>query len=166
MKKILSIMCFVLLFFVPISGWTVPLQDLFNGQSLLVGDKLFFNWNLIDLVVTNPIYEPNFANIEVLPLNDQALNPGIKFEANGQLTVADQNFLYLKFGFYVATLDSMLPIKGNSLKIVDFSFSGSGGVIAITEDVFKTSGLLLASKLVEADQRYGIFSSCIYRMDR
>jgi hypothetical protein len=72
------------------------------------------------------------------------------------LVVTDQNFLDLHFSFLVAVVDPRHLIKDNSLEIVEFAFGGDGGVITIIEHVFDPAGNLLADKLVQADQPFGI----------
>jgi hypothetical protein len=134
----------------------VPLQDLFDGAVIVADDKLFFGWTLINLVDTEPP-DPDLRLVEVIPLADLPLNPGIRFEANGELAVTGQNFVDLHFSFLVLALDPTQLIKDNSLEIVAFTFGGDGGVITIIEDVFDAAGNQLAEKLVQADQLFGIF---------
>ena len=141
------------------TGKAVPLQNLFNGGELIVDDKRFFNWNLDFQLATDPIFDPDFTLIEVLPLADEPLNPGFRIEANDQLTVTDQNFLDVSFSFNVEVTDPRMLIKDNSLKIDDLDLVRTDIVngdplIAITEDVFDAAGNLLASKLVEADLQF------------
>lgn len=157
MKKLFAILFVLVLVDIGKPVKAIPLQDLFDGQDLIVDDKVFFDWTLINLVVTDPVLDPDLGLIDVIPLEDQPLNPGIRFEANGQLVVTDLNFLDLQFGFSVATLDPRLFIKDNSLEIVDFGFGGIGGVIAIIETVSDAGGNILADKFVQADQLLGVF---------
>ena len=157
MKKLFVILFASVLISVGEPIEAVPLQDLFDGAVIVADDKLFFGWTLINLVATDPALDPDLGLIEVIPLEDQPLNPGIRFETNGQLVVTDQNFLDLHFGFLVVALAPGHLIKDNSLEILEFTFGGPGGVITIIEDVFDPAGNLLADKLVQADQRLGIF---------
>jgi hypothetical protein len=157
-KRLFSVFSALVLTIVAGPGNAVPLQDLFEGETIIVDDKLFFGWTLLNLVVTDPALDPNLALIEVLPLEDQPQNPGLRFEANGQLMVTDQNFIDLHFGFLVAALDPNHLIKDNSLELVGFAFGGVGGLITIIEEVFDATGNQLADKLVLADQLLGIFN--------
>lgn len=127
----------------------VPLQDLFNGAELVVVDKRFFDWVLIDEVATGDL--PDYDSIEVTGLADDPDNPGIHFETNGQMAVEDFDFLDVLFGFSVQVLDPEQRIKDNSLEITGFSFEGEGGVVTIIEEVFDATGVLIGEKFVEAD---------------
>lgn len=133
----------------------VSLQDLFDGQSIIVKDKKFSNWSLDFVLSTDPAFDPDFNLIEVIPLDDQPINPGLRFEANNQLTVTDANFLDVTFSFNVEVLNPNLFIKDNSLEITGFFLERNtvdgDPLIAITEDIFDRNGNSLASKLVEVD---------------
>ena len=136
----------------------VPLQSLFDGGVLAVDDKIFFDWTLINVVSTDPASDPDFAQIDVVPLGGQPLNPGIRFNASGQFSVVDDNFLDVEFGFSVAvTGPQKLRIHDNSLELVDFDFGGPGGAITIIETVFGPGGDVLAEKFVEADNLFNSF---------
>jgi hypothetical protein len=105
----------------------IPLQDLFDGATLQVGDKLFFGWHLID---ADPQI-PDFVEIEVIPLDDQLMNPGIRYEANGELAWArtaesDAPALRTIFGYDVMPVDSGLFIKDVSLVVTDWVVTDGG----------------------------------------
>lgn len=157
MRKLLALLTAAVLLGTSQPGSAVPLSTLLEGGTLRVDDKVFFDWTLVSLVVTDPNREPDLGLIEVIPLEDQPRNPGIRFEATGELVVTDLNFLDLDFTFRVRALDPSFRIKDNSLEIVAFEFGGEGGVIAIVETVFDTDGRTLANKFVQSDQRSGIF---------
>lgn len=135
----------------------VPLQALFDGQDLVVDDKVFSDWEL-QFLNFSAAGGPDFNLIDVQPLNDQPLNPGIRFVSNGQLAITDTDFIDLRFGFSVATLSGAALIKDNSLEMRDFSFGGAGGRITIDETIFDVSPAILGSKSVEAYPRFGIFN--------
>lgn len=160
MKKILaSLCCFFLLLGTALTVNATSLQTLFDGDDITVGDKLFFNWTLINLVSTDPSLDPDFDLIEVTGLNDQPLNPGLHFDVNGQLVATDLNFVDLTFGFSVATLSGKPLIKDNSLEITEHLFDpfNFGGLITIVENIFDPAGATLGEKWVYADYLFGEF---------
>lgn len=128
---------------------TVELQDLFDGESLIAGDKLFADWELISL--DNSGVAPDFSLIEVSTLDDggsdpglgpapgpPSLDPGLNFYAGGQLSVTGGDFLNLSFRFSVTVLDPGYAINGNSLTLTDYETDGTpaGASIVIEEDIF------------------------------
>jgi hypothetical protein len=149
MKKILGFLCALLLVFGVVANvQAIPLGDLFGGATITVGDKVFADWQIFFL---DSNVMPDVFLIDVQPLADQPLNPGLRFTANGQLTVADDTFIKFGFGFSVATLSGEPLIKDNSVELLDFSFAGAGGKISVAEDVLDPAGNLLAVKEVFAD---------------
>ncbi|HEY5672442.1 MAG TPA: PEP-CTERM sorting domain-containing protein [Malonomonas sp.] len=135
----------------------VSLADLFAGQSIQALDKVFSDFTLINEIPTDPLFNPNYALIDVTPLEGQALAPGIRFETLGQLTANDLGLVDVNFQFLVTSLGG--AIKGNSLEINEFFFSAPGGLISIEENVFDAvTGAQLASKKAEVDNLFGIFS--------
>jgi hypothetical protein len=122
---------------------------------LTVGDKLFSDWTLPFVEIVDfggGTLEPEFTQVEVVPLVDDALNPGLKFNVNGQLVALGLDVLHVEFGFHVSTLDGSARIKDNSLSIEDgFSFTGTGGNITIFELIADASGADLGVKDVFAD---------------
>jgi hypothetical protein len=120
------------------------LADLFSGQSLVVGDKVFTGWTLGQ----NPNLV-NLSQIDVTTLTDQPLNPGIKYTVTGDaLKVSDTNKIDLSFNYTVSTTSAQTLIKDNSLALTGYSFMGNGGLIAIGESLGP-----LGSKLVYFDNK-------------
>ena len=132
----------------------ISLADLIGGQSLTVLDKTFENWMLID----NPD-SVDLSQIDVTPLADDPLNPGIEYTTNLSLTgssnIPPAETLDLLFSFDVATVSGEPLIRDNSLTITDCCFSGAGAV-AILETVSDAAGGLLGNKLVFDDPGQGI----------
>jgi hypothetical protein len=138
------------------------LQDLIDGASLTVGDKLFSDWTtpVVDIVdFGGGTVAPDFSQVEVLPLDDDPLNLGLKFNANGQFVVLGLDVLTVNFlGFRVSTLDGSARITDNSLSIEDgFSFPGDGGGLNIFEFVADAGGGDLGVKDVFADNEFDAF---------
>jgi hypothetical protein len=138
------------------SSVTCTLDELFGGGSIIIDDKRFDQWELFDLFFDAPV-GPDLSLITVVPLDDQPLNPGLKFNGNGQLVTVDTDEIDLEFGFRVSTLDGVPRIKDNSLELNSFFFDGEGGLIGIAEDIFDSCCNLLGSKEVVADNLFQDF---------
>jgi hypothetical protein len=145
----------VMLVLTPATSSAVPLSDLFlKGLTITADDKLFKDWTLVDLQVDDGIAD--LTQIDVTPLVDDPLNPGVKFtapfDALGTLFGHDGDaFVRLRFSFNVETADGSALIKDNSLLINGFLFdSGPDASIMITEVVRDVSGLTLGTKSVVA----------------
>jgi hypothetical protein len=140
----------------------VPLQDLLDGGSIIVDDKLFADWELEFLDYSDGD-GPDLSLIEVTPWIDDPMNPGLLYTANDQLTVEDDNFIDLGFNYTVWILPEEaghLSIVDNSLELLGFNFGedengGVGGLIEIFESVFTVGGEFLGEKYVFADNLFG-----------
>ena len=88
MKRIFIII-FLLLLMVGIGkrADAIPLVDLLDGQTLQVEDKLFSDWTLISAGGSHDEFDPDINLIEVLPLSDQPMNPGLRYVMNGAIAV-------------------------------------------------------------------------------
>ncbi len=164
MKRFMNVL-FAMLITVCIAGGAhaTPLSDLFNGGSIIAGDKLFDNWSQVRYMTSDSTRSLNAANISVTALNDGGMDPGpgLRFSvSNGELNVTGDGiygFVDLMFGFRVSVLDPTLRIKDNSLEyaaggafwsvMLDGSYdSGS----YIREDIGTASGLAdLGTKFIE-----------------
>lgn len=123
------------------------LQDLLDGESFVVSNTLFDQWELFSNEGT---VLPDLSQIDVLPLGDQPFNPGITFNANGQLSAIGFNMIDLSFGFRVSTLSGVSLIKDNSLQLEQFSFGDNVGLLQIREEIFDAEEHLLGFKSVLA----------------
>jgi hypothetical protein len=137
----------------------VPLSDLFNGGSLIAGDKLFDRWELIfeDASPFTPF--PDYSLTDVTPRDDGGNNPGpgINIDFGDQMTVeGDDIYAYIDitFGFRVSTLDGVAAIKDNSLNFdsgslsrVTDGFNDLG--LFVDETVFDSAGNELGRKSIE-----------------
>ena len=172
MKKVLLI-CLVLYFGMTTAAQATSLADLFDGDELIVNDKIFSDWELLYANASDT--EVDFSKVDVLPLTDPLLDPGIRFLANGELAVTGLNYISLRFGFQVSTLDGRALIKDNSLNLVQDTFGGEpggeeggyidieeGGYIDIIEHVYDASGAPVAYKLVYADRLRDLYKSYDY----
>jgi hypothetical protein len=133
----------------------LSLQDLSDnygpgGDSLLINDKVFHDWNIN--VYSYNVPAPDLSLIDVIPLTDDPLNPGIRYVANDQLSasvIGDANFfdgegyIMLDFSYYVSTVNELPLIKDNSLELTGYDYefeNGGSGWISLYEGVYEDAG--------------------------
>jgi len=144
----------------------VALSDLFNGQTLTADDKLFKNWTQVDLVTTNGGFS-NPALIDVTPLINDPLDPGVKYTAPSSAIGTPfghtgPSSVILTFSFDVQTTNQQPLIKDNSLLINDWLFDASpNAFIQISEDVLD-AGLISAAQRIEHYEIAAYGTVCAY----
>jgi hypothetical protein len=130
----------------------VSLSALFDNGSITADDKLLNNFRLVDLQTVNGGFA-NTSQIDVTPLIDDPLNPGIRYTADfGALGTPSghtgPSSVHFVFSFDVSTTNQLPLIKDNSLLIVQWSFdSGPLASIQVSEQVFDAAGGSLGTKL-------------------
>jgi PEP-CTERM motif len=130
----------------------VSLSTLFDNGSITADDKLLNNFRLVDLQTVNGGFA-NTSQIDVTPLIDDPLNPGIRYTADfGALGTPSghtgPSSVHFVFSFDVSTTNQLPLIKDNSLLIVQWSFdSGPLASIQVSEQVFDAAGAPLGTKL-------------------
>ncbi|MBN1568672.1 MAG: PEP-CTERM sorting domain-containing protein [Acidobacteria bacterium] len=138
MKRLIRISPFLLLvLFTAGSVYADSLASLFNGGSIIAGDKLFDNWELLYYDASDGrCFDPN--NIEVTALNDGGMSPGPGLDfyvSNGELNVSGDGiyaYVDLMFGFRVSVLDPAMTITDNTL-----GFSAAGAYLSwLIDDSF------------------------------
>ena len=142
MKKLATICCSVLVALVTANAQAVSLGALFNGESMQVEDKLFSDWELILAVDSTYGTAIDVNQIEVTGLGGDIMNPGLHYEANGQLAVdvpseeplGDE--LLLWFGFAVTVTDPNYLVKDVSMDLGEVLMDSTGGLAWIEEFVF------------------------------
>jgi hypothetical protein len=154
MRKLLVALLACLFTIAAAPARAVPLLDLLNGQSLTAGDKLFSQWVLGHVISTDPAANPELSLIDVSPLHD-AVNPGLQFSANGQLSVLGANFIDLQLGFVVEALGAQPKIVGNSLRLQDVAFAGEGGSVTLVTTAIGGGGTVLPDVTVTDDNLLG-----------
>jgi hypothetical protein len=131
------------------------LAELFAGGSITADDKRFANWTLVTNATLNGGVV-NLNQINVTPLADDPLNPGIQFTAPlGALGTpfghVGPSRATLTFSFTVETTNQLPLIRDNSLLIDDFIFdAGPAASISIAETIFNLTGGALGEKLAVA----------------
>ena len=140
----------------PGESLAVPMTDLFAGAAITADDKLFTDFTLITEQSVNGGIA-NFNLIDVVPLVDDPLNPGIKFQMPmppnfvpalgtpfGHIGPSSELVI---FSFNVRTFNQKPLIKDNSLRLNGWVFdSGPEATISVTEDVYDVSGNKLGDK--------------------
>ena len=130
----------------------VALSALFQGSTITADDKLFNHFTLVNSTPVNGGFADP-TQIDVTPLVDDLLNPGIKFTAQfGALGTPSghtgPSSIQFTFSFDVSTTNQLPLIKDNSLRISDWSFdSGPLASIQVSEQVFDAANVLLGTKL-------------------
>jgi hypothetical protein len=130
----------------------VALSALFQGATITADDKFFNHFTLVNSQLTNGGFADP-AQIDVTPLVNDPLDPGIKFTAQfGALGTPSghtgPSAVQFTFSFDVSTTNQLPLIKDNTLRITDWSFdSGPTASIQVSEQVFDAAGLLLGTKL-------------------
>jgi hypothetical protein len=139
----------------PANCRAVPLTELVAGQVLTAHDKIFSNWQIIS-VVTEGGGVVSTGQIDVTPLIDDPLNPGVKFTMPSgafglPVTHLGAALAEIELGFTVRTASGLPLIKDNSLLINGFTFdAGPGASIQIFETVTDSAGGILGNKHAEA----------------
>ncbi len=133
------------------------LEELFNGGTITIEDKIFNDWSFFGGFTNKPV-SPDLSLIDVIPLDDDPLNPGLKFNANDQLSTVDQEFISIEFGFRLATLDGSARIKDKSLELTGLEFGADSGLILIDESVVDGNGNSLGQNFVVFDPLSGNFA--------
>lgn len=144
----------------------ILLTDLLSGKSLIAGDKLFDQWEVLDESHSDPLRSINTDNINVTALNDGGLDPGPGLQFNilndEFLLQGDDFYTYLDFmfGFRVTVLDPLLSIKDNSLNLTGATLLNSTSLtsVFILEEIYADSTLadMLGVKDVEFSNVFGV----------
>lgn len=115
-------------------------DELVRGASMMVNDKLFENWSADDASTAAPV---DLSLIRVIPLDDQALNPGVEFLSNGALVTHGLEQIDLDLTFRVSVVGGAARIVGSALELSAFEFSAGnvGGIVAVSSDALTANGL-------------------------
>ena len=156
MNKVIPFIAFSVLLLVPVGSEnafagspSISFDDLLNGATITVEDKLFDNWSLTALgsgCTGGGTGDINHLAVEITALADDPINPGLKFTYNEQVTSAST----LAFSYRISTLSGEPLIKDNSLELTEFNFNSLEGLLTIDE-IVDTPGPDALFKFVSAD---------------
>jgi len=102
------------------------------GGCIIAGDKIFENWELIDL--SGPY---DLANVEVIPVNDDPNNPGLRYVTKN-LSVSAEDITW-QMQYDVSTISGDPLIKDYSLELIEFLPDLVDSSPLISEDTVPTS---------------------------
>jgi len=108
------------------------------GGCIIAGDKIFENWELAG--TGGDPYD--FANVEVIPVNDDPNNPGLRYVTNN-LSVVQGGGISWNIHYDVSTLSGDPLIKDYSLELIDFSSDDEGAFPNVSEDTVPSSAFIL-----------------------
>lgn len=171
MHKAVEGLVFTLVFYVLCASFAhaVPISDLFGGASITVGDDVeFIDWTLFgtsrvwrtqdgDTPVETGV-DVSLINVE--PLLDEPLNPGLNFSAEdgSGLSASDPDdrqgsteILEMVFGYKIRTLDDSARIKDTSLELLDDFLGSTLYSIKIMETLGGSQGGVGANEVYSFD---------------
>lgn len=122
-------------------GQYCTLAELADGADMVVNDKLFSNWTVSDASSLSP--PVNWSQIQVVPLDDQASNPGLQYLANGALVTLGFEQIDLDLSFSVSVVGGWPRIIGSSLELSDSGFGANNldGQVKVSADLWAASGI-------------------------
>jgi hypothetical protein len=132
----------------PAASRAVPLSTLFQGTSITAGNVEMTDWTFVNLQTADGGIA-DLDRIEVFPLTDDSLHPGVGFFApNGALGTPashmDASLVQLSFSFNARTVDGSPSIEGHSALINGYSFFARPAArVRIIENVKTPTGGLL-----------------------
>ncbi len=132
----------------------VTLQQLFDGDSITIGNAVFFDWQRDPASNTSAGFEPDFDQIEVVPIQS-GNSVGLRYNAADQWTTVGGTFIDTFFSYVVTTTSASTSIVASQLELVDFEFEDFGGAINIVEELSAPNGDLVALNDVFADNLTG-----------
>lgn len=152
----LAVVLVLLLVSFPGRAQAISMQALVDGGEITVLGNVFSDWFLFQNTVG-----ANLAQIDIQPLADDPLNPGIQFLFNNQVQFSAQGAedRFFDFGLTVSTVSGNPLIRDNSLKLTGSTFAGNGGLINIFEDVLDENFALIGTKQVFADNLLSDFQT-------
>ncbi len=117
------------------------LAELAGGASMVVNDKLFSDWKVSDASSLSPPVD--WSQIHILPLDDQAANPGLEYLANGALATLGFDQIDLDLSFTVSVVGGLPRISGSSLELTNFEFAlgNAGGLLKVSTDIWAAASI-------------------------
>jgi hypothetical protein len=136
----------------------IPFSDLFNGQELIVGDKLFSDWTLNSATISPDLdsdfedWDLDFSAMEVFGDNSNPMSIVLSFDMGGELFVQDGEVGDLDFSFVVSVISEANEISGVGLEITELNIDGDtfwnyAGIAEGVNDTFDNPTLEVDSGL-------------------
>ena len=125
------------------------LQELFDGGSLVVGDSMFSQFEL--LAIETDLAPPDLAQMVVVPLTDMADKPGFQLVVNQQMESTGDHYRELRFQYRVSSLAGGNSFAGIDMRLDGFAASEPWGIVHIDQPVFDRTGRLLGGGVVSVD---------------
>jgi len=111
------------------------IQEMLDGGSITVNDKVFSDWILVD--ESHSVSPINWNHVTLDRLYNPS-NPGLAFYSNGEFTLQNLTF---QLQFTVSTTSGDPLIKDLSMEMKDFSVSIGGTVMAINMHMLDTDAV-------------------------
>ena len=134
---------------------SATLDQLFNGGSLVSGNAIFSDWQLISADATAGTTS-NLLLLNVTPLVNDPTNPGLQFSASGQLSIVGLNAIDLTFKYRVQAIGGAGSFTANTLSLSGIVFGNNSGVAYISGENKNFIGNELASTVVIDDKESGV----------
>jgi len=126
-----------------VSGETLTLDDLFSGQTIVVGDKLFFDFQLVSNM-SRAGADPFSTTVDGFTAGPNDF--GLTFrDTNDSLIVTGDEIIDFTFTFKVRALDDLKPITDASVALGNFQSQDPLAPVDIFEFLFDEGDTVLDS---------------------
>jgi hypothetical protein len=146
----ISVLCWSIGWLCHSSVLAVSLQDLLDGDSLIVADCRFDNWQLMTLDATSGEV-PQLSQITVAPLATDAAMPGFQMLSNGQFAITGFDAIDVVLQFDISPLAGGNLFTGQMLALAGSTFGGDSGVALVSQDIAKHDATAVSSAVVIVD---------------
>ena len=132
-------------------GSAVPMQDLFDGDSLTVGDITSDNWTL-DLDLSDVAID--YSQIDVTAMPTPGTIFSIWYDFDDQMVVDDFDSIDIEFSYDVWSPNRL--IKDHELELTGIEFGDpDSGRILVEDDIF-AGGVLIGQTWWNIDNLFGV----------
>lgn len=132
----------------------INLQQLFDGDSIAINNTVFRDWQLAGDTDASAGFEPDFTQIEVVPIQSSR-SVGLRSNTNDSWSTIGDTFIDTVFSYNVATTNGTTSIVASQLELLGFEFEDLGGTINLIEELSGQGGDLVALNDVFADNLGG-----------
>ena len=120
----------------PAHAQPTTLEDLFGGVTILTGDKLLFDWELVQNR-SRAAADPLMTTVADVVGAD---GPGVKFVDNDSLIATGDEVIDFTFRFKVRSLDDLKPITDVTLGLGNFQSQDIVLPVDVSEFIFDEGG--------------------------